>query len=614
MKFINQFDYSAPDITESTELIERNKIDDKYKWNIADIYLSDEDWEKDFRLIESKVDQYYAFKGTIKNSAHELLECLKFDEEIGIKFGHLYLYSMLSKDLDLADANYQGMYDRVTVLSSKLDAASSFIRPEILEISSATLSDFIESEKELEIYRHFLDNIIRAKNHTLSDEQEIIMANVTPALQVSYNAFTLLTNADFEFPIIKDESGNDIQISQGRYSAAMYSLDRDYRKRFYSNFYLPFIKNKNTLSALFNGNLKASLFNSQTRNYNSTREASLDKNNIPISVYDNLVNTVDNNLEPLHRWCSLKKKVLNVDELHSYDIYVTLFPSVKRSYSFEEGKELVLNSLKPFGDEYLKNIITAFDNRWLDVFETKGKRNGAYSSGTTFGMHPFVLLNWNNDLNDVFTLTHEMGHNMHSFNTANFQPYPYANYSIFIAEVASTINEALLLDYLIENSNSKEEKLYLIEKHIQNIVTTFYRQTLFAKFEHIIHEKTQIGEALTSDLLCNIYSKLHQEYWGDTMVPDEEETYTWSRVPHFYYNFYVYQYATSFAASEVLAHKIKNEGEPAVEKYLSFLKAGSSDYPINVLNKAGVDMNSPEPIFAVTQKMNNLLDELEKLI
>jgi len=268
LKFINQFDYNTPDITDSSELIERNKIENKYKWNLTDIYLSDEDWEKDFRWIENKVYQYSDYKGTIKNSAHELVECLKFDEEIGIKFGYLYLYSMLSKDLDLADEKYQGMYDRVTVLSSKLDAASSFIRPEILEISAAMLSDFIENEKELEIYKHFLDNIIRGKNHTLTDEKEIIMANVNPALQVSYNAFTLLTNADFEFPIIKDESGNDIQISQGRYSSAMYSLDRDYRKRFYSNFYLPFIRTKNTLSALFNGNLKASLFNAQTRNYN----------------------------------------------------------------------------------------------------------------------------------------------------------------------------------------------------------------------------------------------------------------------------------------------------------------------------------------------------------
>ncbi|NOX66245.1 MAG: oligoendopeptidase F family protein, partial [Chlorobi bacterium] len=346
----------------------------------------------------------------------------------------------------------------------------------------------------------------------------------------------------------------------------------------------------------------------------STREAALDANNIPLSVYDNLVNSVNERLEPLHRWAKIKKEFLKLDSFHAYDAYVTLFPSVKKKYTYEKGKSIVLDSLSPMGKQYIEDVNFAFNNRWVDVYETKGKRSGAYSSGTTFGVHPYVLLNWSEELNDVFTLTHEMGHNMHSYYTGMNQPYPYANYSIFIAEVASTLNEALLLEHLINISESKEEKLFLIEKHINNIVTTFYRQTLFAEFEQIVHEQNQRGDALTPDVLSKLYSELHLKYWGSAMTLDMEEAHTWARVPHFYYNFYVYQYATSFAASEALAIKIKNEGEPVVQNYLEFLKAGSSDYPINVLHQAGIDMRSPEPIVAVTEKMNQLLNDLESLI
>ena len=383
---------------------------------------------------------------------------------------------------------------------------------------------------------------------------------------------------------------------------------------FYKNYYIPFIEHKNTLGALFGGNIKADYFNAQTRNCSSSREAALDANNIPLSVYDNLVNSVTENLSPLHRWAKLKKDILKLDSFHAYDAYVTLFPSVKKKYSYDDGRQLVLDSLTPLGNEYISDVKFAFNNRWIDVYETKAKRSGAYSSGTTFGVHPYVLLNWSDELNDVFTLTHEMGHNMHSYYTGKSQPYPYANYSIFVAEVASTVNEALLLDYLINKSESKDEKLSLIEKHINNIVTTFYRQTLFAKFEQIVHEKNQNGEALTPDILSKLYGELHLQFWGKDMSLDEEEKYTWARVPHFYYNFYVYQYATSFAASETLSEKIKREGEEAVKKYLSFLHAGSSNYPIEVLKKAGVDMTTAEPILAVTKKMNELLDLLESLI
>jgi oligoendopeptidase F len=371
---------------------------------------------------------------------------------------------------------------------------------------------------------------------------------------------------------------------------------------------------KNTYNSLFNGNLKSISFNARARKYDTNRKAALDGNNIPESVYENLVNTVEKNLQPLHRWASLKKKVLGLSDLHAYDTYVTLFPATKRDYTYDESKEILLKALKPLGDDYLKSLKLAFENRWIDVFETKGKRSGAYSSGVAFGVHPYVLLNWNNQLNDLFTFAHEMGHNMHSYYTENTQPYIYANYSIFVAEVASTLNEALLLDYLIANARTEEEKLALIEEQLNNMTTTFYRQTRFASFEQWAHVAHQKGEALTPDKLSEKYGQMYQDYWGSEMVVDEEEKVTWARIPHFYYNFYVYQYATSYAASQAIVEKINKEGQSAIDKYLNFLKAGSSKYPIEVLKEAGVDMNSPEPILAVVNKMNELLDQMEQIL
>ncbi len=598
----------------SSGLRKRTEIDDKYKWNLKDIFSSDSEWENKFNEAEKLSTGLINFEGTLGASADNLLRCIKHDENIGIILDRLHLYAMLAKDLDLGNENHQGMYDRLMILASKISALSAFIKPEILEIPEEKLKSFIQENKELQIYEHLIDDLLRTKTHTLTANEEIILANVAPALQVASSAFGLLTNADLKFPTIIDENGNEIEITHGRYGAAMYSLDREYRKRFYKNYYVPYIEHKNTLGTLFSGNIKADFFNAQTRKYNSSREAALDANNIPLSVYDNLVNSVSNNLDPLHRWAKLKKDYLKLETFHAYDAYVTLFPSVKKDYSYDDGTKIVLDSMKPLGTEYINDVKNAFNNRWVDVFETKAKRSGAYSSGTTFGVHPYVLLNWSDELNDVFTLTHEMGHNMHSFYTGQSQPYPYANYSIFVAEVASTVNEALLLDYLIENASTKDEKLFLIEKHINNIVTTFYRQTLFAKFEQIVHEKNQNGEALTPDILSKLYGDLHMQFWGTGMTLDNEEKYTWARVPHFYYNFYVYQYATSFAASEALSQKLKLEGKTAVDKYLAFLHSGSSDYPIEILKKTGIDMTTPEPIIAVTKKMNYLLDNLEKLI
>ncbi len=598
----------------SGELPTRADVPENLTWNLTDIYKTPQQWEEDFKWVENSISKFKEFEGKLGNSAKELLTCLKFDDEVGIKISRLFLYASLSKDLDLGNAENQGRYERISALGAKLSAASSFIRPEILKIPEEKLWQFVESEEGLKVYKHQVDDLLRTKAHTLTPREEEIMALASPVTNVPYTAFGMFSNADIQFPTVKDEKGNDIKISHGRYGAAMYSTNREYRKRVYKGMYKPFKDYKNTLSALFNGNIKGLIFNAKARNYKSTREAALTPNNVPLTVYDNLVNTVNENLAPLQRWGKLKKKILKLKELHPYDAYVTLFPSVKKEYTYEESIDILMKALKPLGEDYLKNLKHAIDNRWIDVVETKGKRSGAYSSGVSYGTHPYVLLNWSNQLNDVFTFAHEMGHNMHSFYTEKSQPYPYANYSIFVAEVASTANEALLLDYLIEHAETKDEKLALIEKQLNNITTTFYRQTRFAEFEQLVNEKTESGEALTPDLLNKYFGNMYQKYWGPEMVTDEEESYSWARIPHFYYNFYVYQYATSYAASQELVAQIKKEGQPAIDRFLSFLKAGSSMYPIDVLKTAGVDMTSPKPILAVVNKMNELLDKMEELL
>ncbi len=599
---------------ESGQLPSRSDIEAKYTWNLADIYAKDEAWEKDFKAVEEGLEKYKNFEGKLGSTSAGLLDALKFDDGISMKIQRLYLYASLSRDLDLSNSTGLARYDRISALYSKVGSASAFIRPELLSIPKEKIDKFMDENKDLKVYSHIFDNLFRMKEHTLPKEQEKLLAEASQVTEIPGNTFGVFTNADMQFATVKDEKGNEIKISAGRYTAALYSTDRDFRERVYRGYYKPYMDYKNTLSTLFNGEIKTHIFNATARKYKTSRQAALDANSIPVAVYDNLVKSVNENLEPLHRWAAIRKKVLGVAELHPYDAYVTLFPAVKEEYPFDKSKGIVLDALKPLGDKYVKDLDLAFNSRWVDVYETKGKRSGAYSSGSTYGVHPYVLLNWNDQLNDVFTLAHEMGHNMHSYYTGNTQPFPYADYSIFLAEVASTLNEALLLDYLIENAKTKEEKLSLIEKYITNIVTTFYRQTMFAEYEQKTHEMVEKGEALTPEVLTPLYKELVQRYWGPDMTVDEEEAYTWARIPHFYYNFYVYQYATGYAASQELAQKIKNEKQPAIDKYLNFLKAGNSDYPINVLKAAGVDMTSPEPVNQTIKKMNELLDQMEKLL
>ncbi len=593
----------------------RKEINEKYKWNLGDIYKSDDEWENDFAWVEKQVEGFKNFEGKLHQSADILEKCFSFNDAVGIKIERLYLYAMLSKDSDMRISAYQAMDDRIKTLYSKVNAASSFINPELLNIPDEKLLEMIKSKNELQVYEHAIKDLLRTKEHTLTKSEEQILALSSEISQTPYNTYSMFTNADLKLPEVIDDEGNKTVVSHAKFYSAIYSKDRDYRERAFKGYLGAYKDYINTITTLFNGNLKTNIFYANTRKYDSARSAALDKNNIPSTVYDKLVESVNQNFAPLHRWAGLKKKLLGIDELYPYDVYVTVFNNVKeKKYSYDEAVKIVMASLQIMGDEYLNSLKTAFEKRWVDVYETQAKKSGAYSSGTTYGVHPYVLLNWTDLLNDLFTLTHEMGHNMHSYYTGNTQPFPYANYSIFLAEVASTFNESLLLDYLIENAISKDEKLFLLETYLNSITATFYRQVMFAEYEKIVYDKTESGEALTSDSLCKLYKEVYQKYWGPEMVVLKEEEYTWARIPHFYYNFYVYQYATGFAASEVLAKKVKTEGHDAVQKYTNFLKAGSSDYPINILNAAGVDMNSAEPVNAVSEKMNKILDEMEGLL
>lgn len=592
----------------------RIDIEEKYKWDTTHIFSSDELWEEKFSFVENLIDNFKSFEGRLGESAEKLLSFLKFDEEIGTSLEQLYLYAMLKKDEDLNESKYQLMEQKIKSLYTKATAASSFALPELLSLSEEKLNSF-KGDDKLSTYRHYFEELILKKPHTLSKEEEKIVALSGEVTTVPYEAFSMFTNADLKFDEVEDDSGKMITMSHGRYYSALSSKDRAYRERAYKAYYKPFKEYAKTFSVILNGNIKSNIFYARVKKYTSALEAALKRNNISTEVYTNLIRTVSDNLSPMHRWAELKAKVMKLEKLNPFDTYVELFEvDSEKKYSFEEACQLVLNSCKPLGEDYVNNLKTAFNNRWIDVFETKGKRSGAYSSGTTYGVHPYVLMNWNNQLNDVFTLAHEMGHNMHSYYTGNHQPYIYANYTIFLAEVASTLNESLLLDYLIQQSKNANEKLALMEKFLNNITTTFYRQTMFAEFEKLIYEYVESGNALTVEFLCENYKSLYQKYWGDKMLITEEETFTWARIPHFYYNFYVFQYATGFAASEAISNLVKNEGDSAIQRYLRFLKSGSSNFSLDLLKAAGVDMLSDQPVISTTEKMNQILNEMEIII
>lgn len=597
-----------------TELITRDEQLEQNTWDLTTIFKSDEAWEEAFEALTGFLGKEKAFQGKLGESSEVLLNALLLDSEIDEKLGKVYVYAHLKHDEDTTNAKYTAFEQRAATLASQFSSAWSFMLPELMTIDEAKLKSFIEENQSLKRYAFDLEKINKRRAHVLSEKEEYILAEAQEALSASGNTFGMFNNADLTFDDVLDKDGNKLPLSHGNYITYLESEDRVLRENAYKAVYNAYGKYNNTLAQTLAGKVKASVFSSKVRHYDSARHQALSNNDIPESVYETLVDTINDHLPLLHRYTALRKELLELDEMFMYDMYTPLLKDVEFKVTYEEAKEWMLKSLEPMGSEYTDVIKEGLKNRWVDVYENKGKRSGAYSSGT-FGTNPFILMNWTDSVNNTFTLTHEFGHSAHSYFSRHNQPSNMSDYSIFVAEVASTCNEALLADYMYKNVDDELKKLYLLNYQLDGFRATVFRQTMFAEFEYIIHSILERNEPLTAERLNSEYAALNRKYYGDAVVTDDYIQYEWSRIPHFYYNYYVYQYATGYSAAYALSKQILEEGEPAVQRYINhFLKAGSSDYPIEVLKKAGVDMTSSEPIENACKVFEARLDEFERLI
>lgn len=591
----------------------RDEISGEYKWRLEDIHASNDLWEKDYQKIKQMADSLYPYKELMGGSAEKLLECLNLSTEMTRLFEKVYVYAHMRSHEDSTNSFYQGLADRADSLGVTVNSANSFIVPGILAIPDEMLEAFLKESEDLRFYNRFLDEIRRKKPHILNASEEQILAMTGEIARAPETIFSMLNNADIKFPYIKDEKGNEVELTKGRYIQLMESSDRRVRKDAFDGMYITYSKQKNTLAALLNANVKVNMFGARVRKYGSAREESLFEDNVPTAVYDNLIKAMHDNMHLMHRYVKLRKKTMGLEELHMYDLYVPMIKEVKMKISFEEAKKVVKEGLEVLGEDYCKDLDKGLNSGWIDVYENEGKRSGAYSWGC-YDSHPYVLLNHNDTFNNMFTLAHEMGHALHSYYSDSNQPYIYAQYKIFVAEVASTVNESLVMNYLLNTTNDQKKKMYLLNYFMEQFRTTVYRQTMFAEFEKIIHEKAESGEALTAELLCSIYRDLNILYYGPDMVVDDYIDMEWARIPHFYSSFYVYKYATGFSAAMSISQQIINEGQPAVDRYLKFLKSGGSDYPIELLKIANVDMSTTEPVNNALKLFGSLLDQMEELL
>ena len=598
----------------NSSLPAREEVADQYKWRLEDIYASEDAWQADFEKLRADLQKISSYKGRLSESAQTLADCLIYRDEIGIIAGKLYSYARMHRDENSANTHYQAMTGKVEALLAEAGAATAFIEPEIISLPEEKLNQFRKQENRLKDYAYYFTNLARQKKHVLSPAEEEILAHASEVTQASENTFTMLARADIKFPKIQDEEGNTVDLSEGRYRTFIMSPDRRVREQAFTGLFNTYNQYRNTFAATLGGNVKKNIFFSKIRKYDSTLSSALEGDNVPAAVYDNLINTVHHNLAPLHRYVALKKKALQLDQIHMYDLYVPVIRDVDFTIPYEEGLELVRAALEPLGPDYKKNLETGLTSGWIDVYENQGKQTGAYSWGS-YGVHPFVLLNYNNRYDDVSTLAHEMGHALHSFYSQSNQPYPTSSYVTFTAEVASTTNEVLLIDYMLKKTTDKQQRLFLINQYLESIRGTIYRQTMFAEFEKLLYEKAESGETITADMLDSLWHDLNVKYYGPDIIVDKAVDIEWARIPHFYSSFYVYQYVTGYSAATAFADQIVKEGTPAQERYINkFLKSGGSDYPLVILKNAGVDMSSPKPIEITLQKFAALLDELEKMI
>ncbi len=596
---------------------ERSEVPPEYTWRLEDIYPNDQAWEAAKQKLAAQFDQVLAYKGTLGNSAGQLLACLEFNATLGKEFGRLFSYASMKSDEDTRNSTCSAMRLEMTQLGTDYNSKSSFIEPEILQMDKSKIDQFIAEEPRLKPFQFYLNDLQRVNIHRLSEKEEKLIAEAGLMASGPQSIYRVFSNAEFPFPEIQLSDKSSARLDQAGYSRYRTLSNRDDREAVFDAFWGVFNEFRGTFGEQLYANVKKDMFYARVRGYESCLASALDANNIPKEVYLALINNVNENLDSFHRYLQLKKKMLGVDTLKYSDLYVSVVKGIDLKYTVDEAQQLVLESLKPLGKEYQRVIETAFSNRWIDFYPTTAKRSGAYSNGSIYDVHPYILMNYNGQYDDVSTLAHELGHTMHSFYSNKAQPYPTADYSIFVAEVASTFNEALLIHKVLGKIKDDDVRLSLLMNYLDNIKGTVFRQTQFAEFELRLHEKAERGEPLTGDAITQLYWDILKKYYGhDQGICHIDESYAieWAYIPHFYYNFYVYQYSTSFTASTALAEKVLSGDKEAVKKYIDLISAGGSDYPIHILKKAGVDMTTSDPFNKTMDAMNRTMDEIEKIL
>ena len=589
----------------------RDEIDDKYKWDLSQIYSSLEEWNKDFEYVKANGDKYLEFKGKL-NNADNILKYFKFDEEFSKKADSLYMYAALKFDEDTSNSKYQELKGKIEKVLTDLSAKTSFVIPEMLKLSKEDFERFISENSELKMYDYEFKNILRMKDHILSDKEEELLASLGKSLNNSEDTASYLRNSDMKFGIIKDDLGNDVELSNTNFSKYIMDNNREVRKNAFYTLYKEYENLQNTFASSYSGKVNTDNVLALRRGFKDARDAALFGSNIDSKVYDNLIHVLHDNLSIMDDYYALKKEVMGLDEVHIYDIYSSLVPESNQSYTFEEAKKIVLDALSILGDNYITDLNKAFDEKWIDVMPSKGKKGGAYSWGS-YTTNPYLLLNFNGKYDDVSTLAHELGHSMHSYYSNKNNPYIYHQYKIFVAEVASQVNELILARYLINHTSDKSEKLAILDSLMELFKGSIVRQTMFAEFEYLTHNKESEGTVLTSEFLSNEYYKLYEKYSGHNMISDKEIRYEWEKIPHFYYDFYVYQYATGLAAANYIAENIMKGDKEALNNYLKFLTLGGSQDPIDELKVAGVDMNSPKVIEQALDTFRGLIEEFKNI-
>lgn len=600
-------------MSETKQLPLRSEVPEELTWDLSVIFKDDAAFEEAFAALNDRLAEVSNYQGTLANGAKAFLAALEYCLDVMRQLETLYVYSHLRNDQDTTNATDQALHSRANALVAKASEAIAWFEPEVLALDDAKIWGYFDELPELSLYRHYIQQIVDNREHILPAEQEALLAGAGEIFGAAADTFAVLNNADLEFPVIEDEKGEKIQLSHGVYGQLLESTDRRVRKDAFEGLYKVYQQFARTFASTLSTNVKRHNYAAKVRHFESARQAALSGNHIPESVYETLVSVVNENLPLLHRYMALRKRLLNLDEMHMYDVYTPLLGESSLKYTYEEATEQAMKALEPMGEEYLAVVKEAFENRWIDVVENKGKRSGAYSSGC-YDTNPYILMNWHDTLDQLFTLVHEMGHSVHSYFTRKNQPYVYGDYSIFLAEIASTTNENILTEYLLETQKDPKVRAFVLNHYLDGFKATVFRQTQFAEFEHFIHVEDAKGTPLTAEFLNDYYGNLNKRYYGDAVTSDPQISYEWSRIPHFYYNYYVYQYATGFSAASALAKKILIKEENALENYLNYLKAGNSDYPIEVMKKAGVDMTKADYLKEAMQVFEQRLDELEALV